>query len=400
MSSAVPIEFWIVLPVKNPGWAHDILKNLSWGISAAGHKSMFVFDHGTFEARKKVTEAIKKKHQAGEPLVVIDLFLRLNDVGLPSGHETRHFSIIGDSPIHHFNRLRKSSPSTVLGIPDRRYEEIYKVVGLKHRCVFMPYSGCDPIPNALPMGERDIDLLFTGTIGMTPYSPAWNKLVEGLPRLVKEAVNEALDVTLNEDTAAFMALINALEKRGVDWHTENGKTLFQAHKAVETYAETLRRIEILTAMEGLNLHFMGDVSYDVSKQICGFTKFHKFTDFENMLELVKRTKLLINICPKLAGGAHTRIWNGIAHGCVNATTRSSFLDEEFEDGVDLLNLPDDSLDLNGRLSELLRDNEKLDDMVCNAKKKYTAKHLWRHRAADIAREMIQPKSSVPPDLMF
>ncbi len=399
MTSSKP-EFWIILPVKVAGWAHDILKNLSWGFAAAGYKSLFVIDYATEESRERINTGFMQKIASGEPFVIVDLFMRMKMLGIPPDLVPGHFTHIGDSPIHHFNRVLSSSPETVIGIPDRRYREIYETLGFQHKLVFVPYSGCDPIADPLPMADRDIDLLFTGTLGMLPGSDAWNEMVADLPDLYKDAIDEALIRTLDEEMVAFMALARAFERRGVDWREEDAAAVVKAHQAVETYAETTRRWDILSAMEGLNLHFMGDASDDVSAKMWSYTKFHRFTSFDDMLEVVKRTKILINICPKLAGGSHTRIWNGIAYGCVNATTHSSYLDEDFVDGVDIINFPDDMTGFKEKLESLLADTDGLDAMVASSQAKYTARHLWRHRAAEIAQVMMEGPTDVPADLRF
>lgn len=393
-------EFWVVLPVKVAGWAHDILKNLSWGFNAAGYKSLFVIDYGTPESRDRINKGFMDKVATGEPFVLVDLFMRMKMLGIAPELVPGHFTHIGDSPIHHFNRVLNASPKTVIGIPDRRYREIYETLGFQHRLVFVPYSGCDPVPDSLPMAERDVDLLFTGTLGMLPGSETWKGLVKGLSAVYQEVVDEALAETIGDDVVAFMALARAFERRGIDWREEDAAQVVQAHKAVETYAETIARWDILSAMEGLNLHFMGDIAPEVQDKLAPFTKFHRFVSFDDMLETVKRTKLLINICPKLSGGSHTRIWNGIAYGCVNATTRSTYLDEDFVDGVDLVNFPDDLGGLKEQLAGILDDPEKLDGMVASSRDKYTARHLWKHRAEDIAKVMMEKPSSVPADLRF
>ena len=53
-----------------------------------------------------------------------------------------------------------------------------------------------------------------------------------------------------------------------------------------------------------------------------------------------------------------------------------------------------------KLEGLLADTGGLEAIVANSQVKYTARHLWRHRAEDIAKVMMEEPSDVPADLRF
>jgi hypothetical protein len=385
MASGKP-DLWFLVVVQSADWALDMTQNMARGFEAAGYSVLLLLFDGRPERLQEIGQEISQKVNSREPFIIVDLNMVLNFEGFPANLVPWRYTWVGDNPIHHFRRLPNVQTNTLIGVPDRRYFEVYHALGLHENLLFMPHAGPDPIDDPLPMADRDIDFMFAGNFKLLPGSEEWKARTENLDPLVVAAIDETVGNILDNDAGSFQALTAALAQRGINWREMGAPAVWEAHRVAESYAEGLRRWDVLSRFENLSLHIVGEVSDDVARSMPN-AMFHKFPGFPRMLEMIERTKMLINVTPKLADGSHDRICNGIARGSVMATTYSRYVAEQFDVKDDLVFFPRDMDGFDRELADLIADNSRLDRMAASSRAVYADHHTWHRRAGQLGQEM-------------
>ncbi len=379
-------EIWFVIFVKAADWALDMAQNMARGFEAGGYNILLLLLDDSPGRFQQIVNEISKKVDSREPFVIIDLNMTFNFEGFPPDLVPWRYSWVGDNPVHHYMKHANVLTNSLVGVPDQRYFKVYEALGIDENLVFAPHAGPDPIDNPLPMVDRDIDLMFAGNFKLLPDTDEWAARKADFDSLAAAAIDDATEKILEEDLESFQALVSAFEARGMDWREMDFKDVWEAHRVAESFAEGIRRCEVLSKIEHLGLHIVGEVSDEVRNRLPK-TTFHKFPGFPKMLEMVERTKILINVTPKLAGGSHDRICNGMARGSVLATTYSSYLAEQFEDGKDIIYFPKKLDGFELKLADLIADCPRLDAMAASSRTIYTERHTWRKRAIELGEAM-------------
>lgn len=88
--------------------------------------------------------------------------------------------------------------------------------------------------------------------------------------------------------------------------------------------------------------------------------------------------MLLNVSHKFPRGSHERIWYGMAAGNCVLTNRSSFLENEFVHGQDVLFYQGDEVDLD-YLRHVIETGESL-EIAAEGQSKFLRGHTWQHRA--------------------
>lgn len=111
------------------------------------------------------------------------------------------------------------------------------------------------------------------------------------------------------------------------------------------------------------------------------------TNSRRCLELIKDSRISVNIMPWFKNGVHDRVFNSIINDTVCFTDGSGYLNEVLSDGEGLryydlndLSAKSDGSHIVDSMEKLLSDYDKLDSMAETGKKIVSADHTWKNRA--------------------
>ena len=111
------------------------------------------------------------------------------------------------------------------------------------------------------------------------------------------------------------------------------------------------------------------------------------TNSRRCLELIKDSRISVNIMPWFKNGVHDRVFNSIINDTVCFTDGSGYLNEVLSDGEGLryydlndLSAKSDGSHIVDSMEKLLSDYDKLDSMAEAGKKIVSADHTWKNRA--------------------
>lgn len=108
---------------------------------------------------------------------------------------------------------------------------------------------------------------------------------------------------------------------------------------------------------------------------------HPAVKFDELLKLVAKSKIVLNIVPSFVEGSHERVFTAMLNGAVALTDRNKYYEKEFKEGSNIVFYSWDNLtELPDRLNDLLCDQERLNFIAAEGKKVALQKHTWTVRA--------------------
>ncbi|OHC76217.1 MAG: hypothetical protein A3G18_11015 [Rhodospirillales bacterium RIFCSPLOWO2_12_FULL_58_28] len=375
-------EAWVCLSSDAADWANVMLGDVSDGLSALGYKTTKLFFDERPGRHKHNQELFNNRVKTEEPFVIIDFNATTNmkpDAGIPDAEIPKRFSIVCDNPCDHLDKLVKTWGNSILGMVDRQHLAVLDAIGVNRQKVFFPHGGPPPPASPLPMKDRDIDILFSGLVYPHPKSETWIGQTGNLPKILKTIADEAAARVIEERKSVFRSFADSCAANSFNPADLDIKSLCLINSMIDVQAVTTQRHEVISRLKDMNLHIVGRViKGDGGLDLSNVTTHGRLT-FSAVIELMKRSKIVLNITPKFSDGSHERIWYGMANGAVILTNYSHFLAETFTDGENICFLPGDIDRLAAGVSELLKDHKKADEMAGAAMPVYIKSHTWKER---------------------
>jgi spore maturation protein CgeB len=326
-------------------------------------------------------------------------------IGIP------HVAYLVDSPFHFFDLLK--SPLTILACIDEDFCDLIKRYGFRNT-FFLPHAASS-IASPLQKPEWLYDVVMLNTfIDHEQIRKQWKR--EYQSELVS-ILDEAAELTLTNSKVsyvqAFLEVMNAQIKSGrsVDLKAVD----FRLFNSLEAYLQGKSQIELLRGIEGVRVDIFGSHGVKNWKNYLGKKKgniwVHNGVSFREALEIMKRSKILLNATPKFKRGLHERILNGMACGAAVLAYETPFLWQSFIEGEEVLLystpaqggglLPEKPQilpartpyfarnwdELNDKIHHYLRDEDARLVLAENGRTKVQKEHNWDERAAKLISEL-------------
>ena len=289
-----------------------------------------------------------------------------------------HVALLIDPP-YRFPYLL-NSPYVTIGCDDRICCELVKEKGFE-RVLFFPYA---VEPELTPdMNEEKIyDLVMLATfIDFEQIRESWPSKYD---MKVTKSLNEAADATFNDKDLSFITAFKNSYQDSFDWIK-----LSTALQDLELYVKGKDRALLATSMGENTLHIFGGhqgkrgwKEYLGKKHPNVYT--HTPVSFEESLEIMKKTKILLNACLKNKEGAHDRVFSGISSGTLVVTNESIFLRKYFKENDGLIYYTHPKIkDVEKEISPYLKDEKKRLKAVENGYKIVQQHFTWDRCVAEI-----------------
>lgn len=296
-----------------------------------------------------------------------------------------HVACLVDAPSHFF-ALTKSK-FTIINCVDRYFCDFFRGFNLKN-VIFLPH-GVESSLHASPEQERSVDiLLIASCIDYETIRDSWKDKYS--PEL-RKALEQAVEVTLfDPDTSFIQAFVDAIDSQiGQGKDIDPRKINFQeVLDELETYVRGKDRVDLIRSIQGLNVQIVGGKkSKGVWNKYLGARHPHiKVQDavpFEEALEWMKKSKIVLNSTPHIKNGTHERILSAISCGALVLTSESRYMRETFVEGSDILFYQSPNLSrVTEKLQSILKDERKRCSMVEMAQRNVQENHTWDRRARD------------------
>jgi len=382
------ISVLVVGTPRRAAFADTMLQDIDRGFRLSGVDSQLVLLESDdlqpyFDKRDELINA-------GREVCQFDLNASFSISALECEPRPRRFTLLIDHPYFHLERLLSCDREVEIGVVDRTHMTALQDYGLDFPVRFVPHGGPDPDLLPLPMEQRDIDVLYCANLSPLIFEPVFMRELEGLPVPLKTLVTETINLVMggrSDIHASLREACQATQRQPLS--ALPAEHLKIALNLIEGLTVSLQRrdvVEALCRIPGGNVHIVGNIPDILSREALNplpNVEIHGLLPFPQVIDMMRRAKLLVNSNFSLSGGAHERIWQGMATGCVLLTNDSSFMRDSFTHGRDILFLPENPTHLPGLVEEWLETPECLAEMAAQTSIAYRENHLWKHRMASL-----------------
>lgn len=344
------------------------------------HQRIEIFDAET-EGNQALTKYIGLRFKAiiGIQSYLFSIMMQDNVTKLHDLIYGPKYNMLLDHPAWMQNHIANAPNDYYLLIHDRNYlafaQKYYKNV---KGCIYFPPAGTFP---TVPATNKKYDITFIGsyydyrkrlavihkyTKKYRFFANRYLKILRRFPELTGEA---AFQKTLDE----YRLISN--EKDFLNLFYE----MRQVYYCVMFY---YREKVIRTLLDaGIELHVYSD-----SWQNSPFANHkcliqHPAVDIKESLEIMQQSRICLNIMSWHKDGLTERVLNTMLCHSIVLSDKSSTLEEQFQDGQDLVLFSlTELVKLPALVKNLLDDEARQRNIIENGYQKATSEHLWIHRA--------------------
>jgi len=298
-----------------------------------------------------------------------------------------HVACLVDAPTH-FLPLA-SSPLTIITSVDRPSQTFFKEID-HEQTLFMPH-GVDKDFKDINASRKYSVVMLSSCIDYEAIYESWQSSFA--PPLV-EALNEAVETSLHHEGISYMhAFVQAIDKQARLGKAIDPKMNFvEALDMLERYIRGKDRVELVRSIKNAPVDVFG--SDDGTKKWSDFFKdqpnvrCHHQVDYDEALQIMQQTKVLLSSCAWIKDGLHERILAGTQAGALVVCQENPYLIENFTADQSLLFYKHGAWEkLNAQVDYYLEHEQERKTRVEQGKTLVQQNHTWDHRARQLLKEL-------------
>ena len=301
-----------------------------------------------------------------------------------------HFAFVVDSP-NGFVSLA-NSPLTIIGSVDQNACDFFRGVNAK-QVLFTPH-GVEKNLHFSRDEERSYDaVMLASCIDYEAIRQSWQQKYPGpLSKLLEEAAETALR---DKNSSYVQAFVAAMDKEMVQGNAidPNKIDFIQILDDLEMYIRGRERVELLRSIKDARVDLFGSNATTTTwkKQLAGNANIliHEGVPYDQALEIMQKSKIVLNSCAWIKRGTHERTLAGLAAGALVLTSENQYmLENNFVDGTSIAYYTYSHLDgVNAVVNRYLKD-EPLRKKVAHAgREQVMHHHTWDIRAGTLVKEL-------------
>ena len=372
----------VVMNRANGALIERFYRDLAEGFRHAGATAeLILFDSdGDWGWYEDLCQRIDGLAERGQGFFVVDCNAKLK-YSLCRHKTFPRFSFVTDAPWSQHDNIFGYDGAMTVNYVDQRHVHYLRDMGCPHPAVFLPHGGPQAAPDSLPMDRRDIPALFVGNLAIPPTFAGFRARLADAPAYLAALCEQALPQVLEAAADPYLALRACGQARGIDCAKDlAGAVVARLVGHIAAYAEAYHRLAALRALSRVPLLWAGDVGESVRAHGLEHVEFLGPVSAGHALELMGRSRVVLNSVSVFRAGSHERIWYGMANGAVIVTDPSSYVAEDFTYGRHLLDIGVAGQDHGQGLRDLLEQPRALQDMADAARPIYQRRHTWYQRA--------------------
>jgi glycosyltransferase involved in cell wall biosynthesis len=207
-------------------------------------------------------------------------------------------------------------------------------------------------------------------------------------------LEETAELVLNQQSLDYVkAFVNTLDQRlrigiRIDPHQLNYTEVLDD---LEVYIGGKSRIELLQAIQDVPVHLFGKEDGEGWKKYVwqqSNIHIHPAVPYHEVLELMKKSKIILNCTPEIKRGGHERIFSGLAARTAVLTLDTPYMREHFQDEENILLFkPRHWEEVNDKLKTYLQHDDKRHRLASRGYEKVMLEHTWDQRAEQLVEEL-------------
>jgi len=294
-----------------------------------------------------------------------------------------HIAYIVDAP-NHYMSLASSSYSIIATI-DELYAEFYRKLNMPN-VLFLPHGANKKLYHTTEV-ERNIDVLaLFSFLDYEAIRESWKQL----PRPLELALIDAAEEVLSEKYIFHIdAFIEALNRHGLNTQSLQGLdgSLIALLDQLEDYIKGRDRIALLKAIKSSKVQL-----YTMKESIPGWKKYlkdnsnisiHEELSFEQALEKMRNSKLVLNSCAAMKENGHERVFNGLLQGANVLSNANPYLDSNFEKEEGVFFYRSGHMEEIDQQVQSILNNKNRTEVAKRGQQKVLKEHTWNMRAKSL-----------------
>jgi spore maturation protein CgeB len=304
-------------------------------------------------------------------------------IGIP------HVAYLVDSQNQFFPLTQ--SKNTIVVATDRFACSFFKGIKCRH-VLFVPHG----IEKELaPDLEHDRTYDVTVLNSLIDYEAIRKNWKEQYPKIVRDAMDEAIEEVYTDSDAWYVqSFVSALDRQ-MELRGPLDPSLIDFISVLddlEMYLKGKSRIDLIQSIKDSKVHVFGapceTATWEKYLPNSKNVQIHEPVPYQQALEIIKQSKILINNSPWIRGGSHERILASMALETLVITDKNVFLNENFVDGKELVLYPTSEIDsVNDLVNEYLSSKEKREQITHQARDTVMRHHTWDNRTKLLIKEL-------------
>ncbi len=262
---------------------------------------------------------------------------------------------------------------TILTVDRKHLDFIHKYYP-QQKCYFMPHGGYAVSGEKLPFAKRRNDVVYFGN--KKRRLPIDDETME----LLENAIME------NPNLEGDEVLLGIFEGMGVPLPpSQEVDLLYSFYQTTRYNVQSRYQNKILKklAKAGISLTIYGEGWEELKSAFPDNVKLAGRITPPECLEIMKDTKIVLNMMPWFKDGSHERVFHAMRNGAICLSDPSGYLRERFQDGETILYYDLKDLDtVVSKIQEILQDEERAQAIV-KAAFDASAQDTWKHRLCEI-----------------
>ena len=295
-----------------------------------------------------------------------------------------HIAYITDYPNQYVSLTQ--SPLNIIACPDVFACNFF--MGLNFNNVLFLPQGVNKSLSYDPSVEKKYDVVMLATcIDFLTIRTSWE---EKYTKEIIELLDIAATIALSNDTIPYYeALVQAINEKNMDISKFN---ILEILTDLDIYIKGKARMDLLQAINKAQVHVFGAYTKACWKKYVGKENpnihLHDAVPYEEALEIMQQSKIVLNSCPWMRNGGHERVFAAMAHQAVVITDKNKFLANNFKENQDIFFYKNDNPEMvNDYIASLLEDEDKRKKIASNANKLVMSAHTWDVRVKSLLKQL-------------
>lgn len=288
-----------------------------------------------------------------------------------------------DHPLFHMGRIKHLFSSYAMLFADENWVRFTKkYIKNEKSVVFLPLGGCNVEPNFKSNFEdRENKIVFFGgyfniheqeeKISKHRYAKVIFKIIEALKKDPSKTIENVVEMVELKYGSNYTIHYIVFET--------------DVFGIIDTYIRQYYRQKVVEAIiySGIPIDIYGwneNSVYDTYSNV----HFKDKVSFEEMMEIYKKVRFVLNIQPWLKSGTQERVFNTMLSGAIAVTDITDFLLENTIDGVNIVHYNLSDLErLPDKILYYMQHDKEAKKIAQNGYKLAKEKHTWSSRAKEI-----------------
>jgi len=198
---------------------------------------------------------------------------------------------------------------------------------------------------------------------------------------------------LNPEIPYYRTFFKILEKYCAENPNEDVRKLIpqNALTDIELYLRGKERVDLLKAIKDVKIDIFGSGTKEEWKKYLGErpeVTIHDPVEYEEVLQIMKQSKIVLSSCSWIKYGGHERIFSGFACGAMVVIGENAYLKKFFKEGESIAYYNAKTISGIGEtVKKYLADEGLRERVAAEGRRIVMGAHTWRHRAEQLLREV-------------